>query len=258
MKRIFSILLITALLVGLLPMMGTVALAEEYATVTSENGYGIRLREGPSKAYGVIGKYDVGTTVVVLQSGTEWSQLQIGETVGWMQNKYLIFGATGSISGSTGSAVTGVANATVTSGNGLRVWLRATAGGKRLDLYSPGTPVTVLERGNTWCRVSIGGSIGYMMTQFLAFEQPPAPASLKVTGVSINYPYPVVGDTLEAIVKPEDATVKYSWKVDGVEYVEMTDVCKFYRYVPKEGRPGFKNYGSKAHTISCCHVASPM
>lgn len=40
------------------------------------------------------------------------------------------------------------------------------------------------------------------------------------------------------------------WKVDGVEYVEITDVCKFYRYVPKEGRPGFKNYGSKAHTIS--------
>ena len=34
MKRIFSILLITALLVALTPMMGTVALAEEYAHYT--------------------------------------------------------------------------------------------------------------------------------------------------------------------------------------------------------------------------------
>jgi len=216
MKRIFSILLITALLLSVTPLMGTVALAEEYATVTSTNGYGVRMREGPSKGYAVVGKYDVGTTVIVLQSGTEWSQIQIGETVGWMMNEYLIFGATGSSSGS-GDNVTGVANATVTSGNGLRVWLRATAGGKRLALYSPGTGVKVLEYGDNWCRVSIGGAIGYMMTDFLAFEKAPEPGSLKLTAASLNYDYPVVGDVMEVITTPADATVKYSWKVDGVE-----------------------------------------
>ena len=216
MKRNFSILLITALLLSVTPLMGTVALAEEYATVTSTNGYGVRMREGPSKGYAVVGKYDVGTTVIVLQSGTEWSQIQIGETVGWMMNEYLIFGATGSSSGS-GDNVTGVANATVTSGNGLRVWLRATAGGKRLALYSPGTGVKVLEYGDNWCRVSIGGAIGYMMTDFLAFEKAPEPGSLKLTAASLNYDYPVVGDVMEVITTPADATVKYSWKVDGVE-----------------------------------------
>ena len=124
MKRTFSILLITALLVALMPLMSTVALAEEYATITSENGYGVRLREGPSKAYNPLGTFDVGMTVTVLQRGDEWSQLQIGDTVGWMMNQYLIFGVTGS-TGSTGA----VANAYVYSPDGLRVWLRATPGG---------------------------------------------------------------------------------------------------------------------------------
>ena len=81
MKRIFSILLITALVIGLMPMMGTVALAEEYATITSTNGYGVRLREGPSKAYNPLGTYDVGTTVQVLQSGTTWSQIVVEQVI---------------------------------------------------------------------------------------------------------------------------------------------------------------------------------
>ncbi|MBR3943599.1 MAG: N-acetylmuramoyl-L-alanine amidase, partial [Akkermansia sp.] len=40
------------------------------------------------------------------------------------------------------------------------------------------------------------------------------------------------------------------WKVGGVEYVEVEDACKFYKYLPKQGRPGFKSYGSARHTIS--------
>ena len=220
MKRIFSILLVTALLVGLLPLMSTVAVAESYATVTSTNGYGVRLREGPSKAYGVIGKYNVGTTVVVLQRGSEWSQLQIGSTTGWMMNRYLVYGVTGGTStGSTGSSGTSAgANATVISDNGLRVWLRATAGGKRLFLNAVGTGVTVLERGNTWCKVSIGGTVGYMMTKYLSIGDKPSTTTTgtKVKGVEINYPSPVVMDTLVATPNPAEATVKYSWTVDGV------------------------------------------
>ena len=230
MKRIFSILLITAMLLALTPLMGTVALAEEYATVTSENGYGVRLREGPSKAYNVIRTYGVGTTVTVLQSGLEWSQLRIGETVGWMQNKYLNFGTTGSF-GYTGSTITGIGTVTVTSDNGLRVWLRSAPGGTRVELYSPGTPATLIEYGETWCHISINGQVGYMMTEFLSGvggyapggsgsggTVPPAQTvSGPLESLAINYPYPVVGDTLEAIIEPAGATVKYSWKVDGVE-----------------------------------------
>ena len=176
MKRIFSILLITALLIGLVPMMGTVALAEEYATVTSENGYGVRLREGPSKAYGVIRLYSVGTTVNVLQTGAEWSQLRIGETVGWMQNKYLNFGTTGS--GYVGSTIVGVGTATVTSGNGLRVWLRSAPGGSRIQLYSPGTPINYhvaqAEDNDYYLYRMIDGKYNRSGTLFMDYRNDPA------------------------------------------------------------------------------------
>ena len=211
MKRIFSILLITALLVALMPLMSTVALAEEYATITSENGYGVRLREGPSKAYNPLGTFDVGTTVVVLQRGDEWSQLQIGSTVGWMMNKYLIFGVSGS---TTGGASVGAANAVVVSDNGLRVWLRATPGGTRLFLNSPGTPVTVMAGDKEWCQVSINGTIGYMMTKYLAVEKVD-PVDYELKSATINYYYPVVGDTLVVNLEPSSATVTYEWYVDG-------------------------------------------
>ena len=239
MKRLFSILLITAMLVALTPMMGTVALAEEYATVTSENGYGVRLREGPSKAYGVIRLYGVGTTAVVLQSGAEWSQLKIGSTVGWMQNKYLNFGTTGS--GYVGSTITGLGTVYVTSGNGLRVWLRSAPGGSRIDLYSPGTPVTLIEYGETWCYVAIDGTLGYMMREFLAkapdgsdgTSSGEGAVSGKIESVAINYPYPVVGDVMEAKIEPEGASVKYSWKVDGVELGTEPTFSVLSRYTGK-------------------------
>ena len=57
MKRFLCVLLVALALVGL---MTTVASAEEYATVVSDNGYGVRMREGPGKVYRVITKYDVG------------------------------------------------------------------------------------------------------------------------------------------------------------------------------------------------------
>lgn len=40
------------------------------------------------------------------------------------------------------------------------------------------------------------------------------------------------------------------WTLDGVEYVSIKSACKFYSFVPKEGRKGFLSYGSKNLTIS--------
>ena len=254
MKRIISILLVVTLAFGLTSLVGTGAVADttstnSYATVTSTNGYGVRMREGPGTNYNVVTKYPVNTTVIVLQKGSEWSQITVGDLTGWMMNQYLVFGASGTTPGST--TPTGVANATVTSGNGLRVWLRATAGGKRLALYRPGTQVTVLEKGDKWCRISIGGSVGYMMTEFLDFGSAPAPATLTVKGVTLNYDYPAAGDVLEASLNPAEATVTYSWKVNGVEQSTASTFTVLARY---EGQKitldvkGTGAYTGSAHT----------
>lgn len=258
MKRMISILLIATMMLSFASLAGTGAVADttaassSYATVTSTNGYGVRMREGPGTSYNVITKYPVNTTVTVLQKGSSWSQITVGGLTGWMMNQYLIFGATGSSSGSSSGTASGV-TATVTSGNGLRVWLRATAGGKRLALYKPGTQVTVLEKGSKWCRISIGGSIGYMMTEFLKFGSSvtPTPVQRTVEGVSLNYNYPTAGDVLEATIVPADATVTYSWKVGGVEQSTASTfkvLAQFEGKVVTLDVKGTGSYTGSAHT----------
>ena len=248
MKRFLCVLLVALALVGL---MTTVASAEEYAMVTSENGYGVRMREGPSKAYRVVTTYDVGTTVIVQQRGTGWSQIRVGETVGWMMNEFLIFGTSGTGTGS-GGAGGGVGTGTVVSDNGLRVWLRTTPGGKRIQLYSPGTAVTILTYGDEWHYISIGGVRGYMMSRYISVTPPPAPSSKAVEAVSVNYPSPVVDDMLQATVTPSDATVTYSWKVGGVEQSNSATLRVLNDYIGKPitltvtGTGVY--YGSKTYT----------
>ena len=229
MKRFLCVLLVALALVGL---MTTVASAEEYAMVTSENGYGVRMREGPSKVYRVITKYDVGTTVIVQQRGTEWSQIRVGETVGWMMNEFLVFGTSGTGTG-TGSESGGVGTGTVISDNGLRVWLRTTPNGKRIQLYRPGTAVTILSYGDEWHYISIGGVRGYMMSRYISVTPAPAPSSRMVEAVSVNYPSPVVDDVLQASVTPSDATVTYSWKVGGVEQSNSATLRVLNEYIGK-------------------------
>ena len=229
MKRFLCVLLVALALVGL---MTTVASAEEYATVVSDNGYGVRMREGPGKVYRVITKYDVGTTVIVQQRGTEWSQIRVGETVGWMMNEFLRFGTTGTGTG-TGGESGGVGTGTVVSDNGLRVWLRTTPNGNRIQLYRPGTAVTILSYGDEWHYISIGGVRGYMMSRYISVTPAPAPSSKMVEAVSVNYPSPVVDDVLQASVTPSDATVTYSWKVNGVEQSNSATLRVLNDYIGK-------------------------
>lgn len=70
-----------------------------------------------------------------------------------------------------GGSVPSEGTAYVTSYNGYGVRLRTGPGtGYRIiRTYAVGTPVTVLERGTYWSRISIGGTVGYMMSQFLHF-----------------------------------------------------------------------------------------
>ena len=123
--------------------------------------------------------------------------------------------------------------ATVVSDNGLRVWLRTTPNGNRIQLYRPGTAVTILSYGDEWHYISIGGVRGYMMSRYISVTPAPAPSSKMVEAVSVNYPSPVVDDVLQASVTPSDATVTYSWKVNGVEQSNSATLRVLNDYIGK-------------------------
>lgn len=208
MKKIVIMLLVATLLLGVLPMSASLA-DTNYATVYSGNKYGVRLRLGPATTYASELIVPSGTTVTVLETGTVWTRIQAGTTTGYMMSKFLL-------AAGTSSGIKVESTATVYAGNGLRTWLRTAANGKRLGLYSDGTAVSVLSYGAEWSRVMIGSSVGYMMTKYLSFPTvtpTPVPTLIPVTSASLNYPYPLVGDTLKPILPDGFTNYTCKWEL---------------------------------------------
>lgn len=133
------------------------------AWVTSANGQGVRLRSGPSTAYGVIGLYSVGTRATILKSGANWHYVKIGNQKGYMMARYL------TTHQPSEPSITDSYTAYVTSSNGQGVNLRhgAGLGYGVIGLYKVGTKVTVLNPGSTWHYIDIRGTRGYMMAKYL-------------------------------------------------------------------------------------------
>ncbi len=149
------------------------------AYVTSANGYGVRLRTGPSTGYRVLAVYSVGTEVTVLATGTIWSRIQIGSTVGYMMNEFL----TTTPPGPTPTTPPSSDMATVWSSNGYGVRLRSGPGTgySIIGLYSVGTRVSVITRGTDWDYILVGSRTGYMMNEFLIYDHATVPVATGIT-----------------------------------------------------------------------------
>ena len=171
------------------------------ATVVSCNGYGVRMRSGPSTTYSVLRKWPVGTRAIILAEGQNWCRISGGGNVGYMMSQFL------RKDGSPAPSYDG--DATVWAANGKGVRLRTGAGTNYsiIGVYSVGTQVKILERYNGWYRIQIGSRVGYMMSQFLVEN-----SSYKVNGVTINNMKPVVGNILAVqSVDPSNAAITYQW-----------------------------------------------
>ena len=225
MKKIVVTLLLAAILLTMTPMSATLAEAS-YATVQSGNQYGVRLRLGPGTGYASQTTLPSGTVVTVLEQGTVWTRIQAGTLTGYMMSRYLV-----SSGGSNPSSTPSLGAATVYAGNGLRTWLRTAPNGRRLGLYSDGTPLTILGYKGEWTRVMIGSSVGYMMTKYIALPAPtPAPTPIPYSALSkveLNYEYPLAGDTLLATVTPSQATVTYQWYRDEVGGTKLSTAAAY-------------------------------
>lgn len=136
------------------------------ATVRTNTGIGLNLREEPSLQGAIITSYKPGTKVTVLQRGKSWSRVKVDSREGFMATQYLSFSG----QGGTGSSATGkvavVNNPKDTQVLNLRQ--EASLDAKVLSYYRNGVKVTILEEGKTWHKVQVeDGRIGYMMAKFL-------------------------------------------------------------------------------------------
>ena len=189
-----------------------------YATIWSSNGYGVRLRTGPSKSYSKIGVYSVGTEVAVLQKGAVWDRIRVGSRVGWMMNEFLIYHENNEVTSVTlnnympvvGSVLSMQAvapsNATVSYEWLVGGTLKSTNSTYTVDASDVGKTIQLRVTGTG----SYKGTVTSAATNAVV-------SNTVLTGVTLNTIAPVVGDVMTATINPAGASVIYAWKVGGYQ-----------------------------------------
>ena len=131
--------------------------------VRTNTGIGLNLRQAPSTSAKIITSFPVGTAVHVLQRGSEWHKVQVCGLTGYMASRYL--------KASAQSAPAAVKATLKNINGGSVVNFRQYPGMKTkvIKAYPVGTVVTVLEKGENWCKVEINGQQGYVSTYMLKF-----------------------------------------------------------------------------------------
>lgn len=159
--------LTAAAAMSLTPMLAMADTADSALVV----GGMLNLRQEASLTAKVLGQYPTGTLVEITTPGQEWHQVSVNGKSGYMLAKYL-------------SSGNGDMAATIRTNTGIGLNLREepSLSGKLMGSYKPGTKVTVMQKGATWCRVKVEGQEGFMATQFLNFGSQTGESTGTVSG----------------------------------------------------------------------------
>ena len=152
------------------------AMASEYATV---QGGRLNLRQTASLDAKVLGQYGTGTWIEVVKKGEEWSQVKVNGKAGYMMTKYLNF----ALSGKTLYVRTN-------TGIGLNLREAPDLCAKIITSFPVNTEVNVIQAGDNWHQVKVGGLNGYMSSAYLSSQK---------AGDSVKPASPAVCATLKNI-----------------------------------------------------------
>lgn len=182
---------------------------DELYAVVKYTSYGrINLRGGPGARTQILGVIDPGTKVKVLKYLGKWALIEMDGLAGYMSTFFLDFYLDGKplevppvIEEETAAEKKQAASNPQQDGHRSGYYDRhswtvventqmyvSTANGKNLLLryqpttdsaiagsYAQGTPVTVLNRSESWAYVSVNGRNGFMMLRHLSDVQPASP-----------------------------------------------------------------------------------
>ena len=115
------------------------------------------LLSGPAGSFSSRGKLDKGAKVTVLTHGAAYDYVSSSRGKGYIRNSRL---STGKPS-RTAAYIKNYEGKTVNlrTGPGMRY--------RVIGKYASGKRVTLLKYGRYWCRVSVGGRVGYIKTVFI-------------------------------------------------------------------------------------------
>ncbi|MGN0971378.1 MAG: SH3 domain-containing protein, partial [Aristaeellaceae bacterium] len=210
--------------------------ADAADTVTVHTGNGsLNLRESPDANARVLTVIPDGTQLERLIAGSAWTKVRYGSHTGYVMTKFLQEGA--SSGGSTQPQET-AATVSTSDGGGLNLRQSASASAQVLLVIPNGTGVTVLEKGDTWCRITCQEQEGYVMTRYLSFGQTATPGAKTgwivpdVTGgVNLRYMPDTSGQVLAVLAPGTEVTVTLDGEVWSVVKAGDTTGYVMSRYI---------------------------
>ncbi len=185
------------------------------------------LRRGPATSFASVGSLAKGAKVTVLTHGASYDYVSTSVGRGYVRNSYLSrkkVTASGSKSTSGTIAKDGESyDAYVVNPNNRTVNLRRGPGKEYgiLNVYRPGTGVTVLSAGTEWSKVKIDGLTGYMMSVYLSKTKPTLPPS-EATPAPIVTPGPAVTPPYTAYVTSANGKSVNVHRGAGLGYANVT------------------------------------
>ena len=140
----------------------------------------VRMRSSASTSSSILGTYNSGTTMTVTGVSGAWYKVNYNGTDGYVYSNYL------SLSGVTSSG--GSASGSNGSVKGSDVRMRSGPGTNYsiLGTYQNGTALTVTGTENGWSKVTIGGTSGYIRSDYVSGGADSQTGYIKGTGVRMR------------------------------------------------------------------------
>lgn len=142
-----------------------------YAEVHTQTG-SLNMRKQPSLGSAVLLQIPRGTRIGILQELDGWCKVTYAGINGYVMSSYLSSDGESTPEGANQQATVVTPSGTLN----LRQSPASTAG--VLTTISPGTRVKVISRGSEWCKINHNGTVGYVMTKFLSFQDESAGESI--------------------------------------------------------------------------------
>ena len=156
----------------------------------------LRVREGPGSDEPVVGTVHRGDKLQVVAFRDRWCRVRLSEGgYGWVAEWLVQFSASEGhkLAAQAGSQPGGSSDS---SGGGQTAWIGVGEANvregpgedcDRLGTRPKGTEVTILARGNGWCRVRTPGGTGWVRADLLAFSPPSGAAGSGSGGAAKAY-----------------------------------------------------------------------
>ena len=203
------------------------------AVVSTTNGGSLNLRAYAETNAKVLQVIPNGTRVTVTARGSVWSAVTYNGDSGYVMTGYLDFGASQATStpsptpAPTPTPVTVQSAVIATNGSKLNLRSSPVIGDNLITSLANGTYVTVLERGDSWSRITAGTYTGWVQSQYLSFGsytvQTPTPTPRPTS--SSGYDKNLFPRTIRAGYTGSDVTALQS-RLQSLGYpVNITSVC---------------------------------